>query len=405
MPRRFEKLWLTQRFFKNLNKKYSGNPTIDRKVANVLNSFLCDLDFVTRKKVQGNNTHKIFRTNLTGDDRLFDLPVDINSETLVINIGGHDAYKWAETYTGNPLDELSLGKKQEAKKEKVSAGENPRTFSLPWKNFKAVPGTYGEFLRKKDIARHGLDSDIIDNILATHTSTSLKDLSGLDRDTAEMIEASYLNKLPALKTSLPVPTVEAPKPIPIAKETLPSFLRVELSKYLAQVSEQQMKLIQSPHGRLTIVKGAAGTGKTIIGLRRVEYLATSEMFVNKILFICFNQVLESVAKQMLSDIFSVPISSKGIETNRIYRWMGKIKKDMAIKQHYKTLDNKRSQTLLIDIIENNAAPPGSNQNLKNTVYLIDEFKEILYGKNIRSLDEYLTIKRLGRVIPLVKMER
>lgn len=104
-----------------------------------------------------------------------------------------------------------------------------------------------------------------------------------------------------------------PREIVVKKENMaasPESLADGQKKYvlgeiIAKMREEQDTVMRAPHQGVTLVKGAAGSGKTNIAFHRIVYLTTEfaqEFRQDNIAVFCFNVALKQYLNNMLSEL-------------------------------------------------------------------------------------------------------
>lgn len=408
----FRKLWLSERFNRSLQQYLEGKPRRAGAVFRVLDGFLTDPATLQRSPIH-NPRHKLYHTRVSRGDRLIDLPLGghASAETLVLNIGDHSVNDWAEGYSGNPRDELGRSTAYAPPLSDGSGGEaergktNRRAASSPWRRASAHPGTYGEYLTSADLAYHHVAEELIPVVLNTDTRVPLENV-GLDRELADLLQTLYIQRLPAAPVPVPLPGLGPPPALPLTREQLPALLRMPLAKFLSQVSDEQRRLIERPGLGLMVVKGAVGTGKTVVGVRRIEHLLMTQLSP-RILFLCFNQVLRDTVYQMLQDVLGNRPEDLKVTVQTAYQWMGDLGQRCGVHPGARMVDRNELKQLVAEIRRGTPAPTARIAGLPDE-YVLSEIAEVIYGRAIQDEETYADPRqtdRSGRVIPISPEER
>lgn len=163
------------------------------------------------------------------------------------------------------------------------------------------------------------------------------------------------------------------------------------------VTKQQNNAInfQAEH---VLIKGAPGSGKTTVLLMKIEKILLSNPNA-RILLITYNKTLSTYAQKYLADR---GYSQRNLEVRTFHSWAFKYLK--TIKGKFSTYSPKEA-VLFDDCYENRKSTNHrfySDEKFKS--FLEDEIKWIK-GKGIVSEDEYLNIRRSGRVVSLQQPDR
>ncbi len=389
---------------------------------------------------------------------------DAERQTLLLNLGDHSVNQWAQRYDGDVAQELGrsvvhvtaeslkaperrqatpaaappeAGPRQAAApggpgspglepldsalldRRGASSQEPPPCEPLrpsPWRRPEGVPGTYGEYLTEADLRYHGVPEELIPVVLRTSARTQLVEV-GLEEPVADALETLYLDRLPSVSLPLPPPAVVRPEEprraegvVVLSADQLAGYLRLPLHKFLAQVSDEQRRLIEREDTGLIIVKGAAGTGKTVVGIRRIEHLLMAASRPLRVLFLCYNQVLRDSAYQMLKDAIGNRPEDLGVAVRTAYQWLGELKArylggrlELKLTGWAELLDGLRA------LRADPAFPPPTRRMAKlSDAYIAEEFAEVIYGRAVPDEAAYVDPQktpRPGRGTPLLPEER
>lgn len=412
----FDKLVLSPRYLKAQDGYLRKHPQHRGRVRRVLERYLTDLQAVDRTLIH-NPRYRIYHSSISDSDRLVDLPVAGNgaAQTILLNVGHHEVVEWAAHYAGDPQQELANAREL---RPRGSTGTHRRAVPQPSsdestgrstsRSCKAKPGTYGEYLPYQ-VIRRLVGDEMAQTVFDTRTTVPLVD-AGIDQDVADQLETMFINLLPAEPVQTPVPQVGSAPAIEITADEVPTLLRIPLVKFLATVTEEQRRLIQRPPGHLMVVKGAAGTGKTIVGVRRIEWLLSQPgLFAEPkpILYVCYNQVLRQAVLSMLEDILPAdPPWHDRVVVTTAWSLMGKLAHSIGGNHGPKLLAGQQLVPLVHEARQQVQAPTLRSQRLSDR-YVLDEICEVILAFGLHKESEYISSaqKRTGRGIPLYQVER
>jgi superfamily I DNA/RNA helicase/SOS-response transcriptional repressor LexA len=169
-----------------------------------------------------------------------------------------------------------------------------------------------------------------------------------------------------------------------------------------QLNSDQKRIVESPPGGHSLIKGVAGSGKTTIGIARLNFLKNHYcMNEDKILFATYNKTLINYSKKLFELYKSEELSllsldsDKNVELKTVDSLIWKY-----FKKHYKneyTLVSKKEQYAYLSKAMSLVSDKYDTDILsdKNMSFLLEEL-EWIKESGFRLLDEYLSVDRLGR---------
>lgn len=158
----------------------------------------------------------------------------------------------------------------------------------------------------------------------------------------------------------------------------------------------QVSLVRRQWGGPARISGAAGTGKTVVGLHRAVYLA--QRATGKVLFATFVNNLPKVASQLLETM--APNVAARIECTNLHRWAVELLQQRGVpyRLQQKQIEDCFSRAWL-------AARGPLAQIEPSPGYWEEEIEYVIKGRAITSLGEYLRLARPGRRTPLQNSHR
>ena len=209
--------------------------------------------------------------------------------------------------------------------------------------------------------------------------------------------------------SEPVPEVDLEREDRLAKALRSAKSKAELAPVegsLAQVLSQpiedwmvflhpdQLNLVERAHTGPARVRGAAGTGKTVVGLHRAAFLA--RCYDDPILFTTYIRTLPRVLDQLFTRL--APDVADRVEFRGVHSWaasyLHSIGRHLTIEPAQVAAAYNAAWT--------KCAPDGSPLARSGLpkAYFRDEIDWIIRGRGCRQVSDYLKLARSGRGTPL-----
>ena len=177
------------------------------------------------------------------------------------------------------------------------------------------------------------------------------------------------------------------------------LLNGDLNKWKIFLHPTQRKISEGDFPGSFKVSGAAGTGKTILALHRLKNLSKSVKLPCKILFTTFTKSLVNNLKDSVSGL---GIDLNKVVVTNIHNYIFEnAKNEKLIPGNAKIIDfsgSEAKEELWRECIE-------SCLSEYDTEFLMREFEEVILLNNIKTLDEYLLVPRVGLEKPLGRKER
>lgn len=183
----------------------------------------------------------------------------------------------------------------------------------------------------------------------------------------------------------------------LAAEQLRAARERPVESWMTFLHPDQLSLVRRRWGGPARITGAAGTGKTVVGLHRAAYLAQSG---GRVLYVTFVRNLPLIQKHLLERM--APAGSDRIEFTSLHRWavtllaqrgvaarLNVAKADDCFARAWRT---RGRHTCLADL------EPSPR-------YWEDELRHVIKGRDISSLPKYLAASRPGRRTALRKAHK
>ena len=184
-------------------------------------------------------------------------------------------------------------------------------------------------------------------------------------------------------------------------ELLEEYLNGDLSKWQIFLHPSQRKLVESNFNGSVKVTGGAGTGKTVVALHRLKYLANIETAGDsrKIVFTTFTNALTSNLSKLIDKMGVNPSKYELINIDGLVKKLALENK--LIRETDRIFDLYQSKSSLVfveDLLE-------SNLSEFDAGFLNEEIQKVIFFNNINSLEEYLNSSRIGRGKPITRKQK
>ncbi len=184
-------------------------------------------------------------------------------------------------------------------------------------------------------------------------------------------------------------------------EILTEFLNGELHKWQIFLHPSQRKLVESNFLGPIKVTGGAGTGKTVVALHRLKFLAGLQTGSDnrKVLFTTFTRTLTKNLQKLVEQM--------KVDTSKyLIKHIDMLVRDLAleydiIKESHRILDiyqSKSSRELWQEILETTLSEFEAD-------FLNDEVQKVILFNNVKDKESYLRTSRLGRGKPVSRKQR
>jgi superfamily I DNA/RNA helicase len=167
---------------------------------------------------------------------------------------------------------------------------------------------------------------------------------------------------------------------------------------MAFLHPSQAKLVRRSFNGPSRIRGAAGTGKTVVGLHRAAYLARSQE--KKILVTSFVRTLPDV----LSNLFVrlAPDAVDRVEFVGVHGFASRLLASRGISSNVKSAD----ATLVFNAAWRDHGVGGALELIdRDQRYWADEISKVIKGRGLTTFDEYSNLSRTGRRRPLTLDQR
>lgn len=391
----YQALHLTRSFFKSLERLTKRQPALAAQVDRVLDRYFTASESLERKPLES-TSRKLFRTKIDKEKRLVDesLGAAFPNELAILYVDHHEeALKWGREYRRDTLQLLREGGVSTRRGARVAEPPTPAYAIAERKP------AYGATLNRKLLQRAKVPAARHEAVLAAPAGSDLTAL-GLDEETAGRLTGTHFALSPVPRVALPVPGLAEAPALRVTAEQVAAVTRLPLNKLLATLTDEQRALARREGSAICVIKGAAGTGKTVIGVRRIEHLRQQlGLFDKPILFTCYNKVLANAVRQMIEDTLGCAPAEANVEVWTAYELLEQIRKDLGLTAPGSYVGAAKLLPLLRATRRSlgaAAAPLAawSDQSL------LDEILEMIYGRVLADEATYVNANRRGRGRPL-----
>ena len=198
-----------------------------------------------------------------------------------------------------------------------------------------------------------------------------------------------------------------------APQDLVKLKQGELQDFLLRLDPRQLKLCDWALKGPTMVKGGPGTGKSTVALYRIRSLLTMPKSTGKetALFTTYTRSLSHFNGQLIDSLLSKQ-QARRVEVRTIDQLVYEVIKESGFS--FQTMPPGYNKNVLERILRT-WLPPGRNEFEQNKrlrrikkltlSYLLDEFRWVIEGQQVESLDAYLVASRAGRKVGFNKSMR
>ena len=188
----------------------------------------------------------------------------------------------------------------------------------------------------------------------------------------------------------PATTLDIPD-LPSADEVqalhLESMLAPPIEEWMAFLHPDQAKLVRRSFGGPARIRGAAGTGKTVVGLHRAAYLARTRP--GKVLVTTYVRTLPAVLKNLLTRL--APEITDRVEFVGAHAFALRVLKERGVAVR---LDGRKASDAFSTVWRTSS---GDLKRLeKNTDYWKEEIESVIKGRGFTVFEQYADCARIGR---------
>jgi superfamily I DNA/RNA helicase len=195
----------------------------------------------------------------------------------------------------------------------------------------------------------------------------------------------------------PVRAESEPEPLldveDVAEVLLAGLMAAPIEEWMAFLHPSQAKLVRRSFNGPSRIRGAAGTGKTVVGLHRAAYLARSQR--GKVLVTSFVRTLPDVLGNLLTRL--APDAVGQVEFVGVHAFATRLLKQRGIHTNVKHAE----ASLAFKAAWRQVGLGGALALLDpNERYWQDEISKVIKGRGLTHFEQYANLTRTGRRRPL-----
>jgi superfamily I DNA/RNA helicase len=171
-----------------------------------------------------------------------------------------------------------------------------------------------------------------------------------------------------------------------------------LEEWMAFLDPEQARLVRRSFNGPSRIRGAAGTGKTVVGLHRAAYIARTQPGV--VLVTSFVSTLPAVQATLMQRL--APDIRERIEFVGTQSFAKRLLSDRGIRSNLQPAIADAE----FDIVWRTIGKPGPLGRLEpKPTYWEDEIEHVIKGRGITTFEEYANVERTGRLRGLTAEHR
>lgn len=182
--------------------------------------------------------------------------------------------------------------------------------------------------------------------------------------------------------------IDLPSNEEVEDAILESLMAEPIEEWMAFLHPDQAKLVRRSFNGPSRIRGAAGTGKTVVGLHRAAYLARSNP-KGKVLVTTYVRTLPKVLESLFARL--APELVDRVDFTSVHQLAHRILRDRGVKI---TLDPTKAGLLFDRAWAETSAPLVAIENNKD--YWQEEITHVIKGRGLTSLEQYRDCARVGR---------
>jgi hypothetical protein len=175
--------------------------------------------------------------------------------------------------------------------------------------------------------------------------------------------------------------------------------RGSIERWMTFIDPEQMRLVRRSFSGPMRIRGAAGTGKTVVGLHRAAYLAAAHPGA-RMLFTSFVRTLPAVLRNLYTRL--APDSVDRIEFVGLHRWASDHLRDRGVRVR---LDSDRSGAAFDAAFKDWRGRARLVTPSTPYGYWRDEVDAVIKGRGLHRFEQYDALVRVGRKTRLTSDDR
>jgi len=342
------------------------------------------------------------------------------TDIMFVHVNDHDkAYRWAEgrrIKLDNASNRIRVVEEIEKTQEVVAVDDSPSGLFAAFKDKKLISlGAADEAiviaraikteeeLEASEDRFDPLSFQVLYALAAGYSEEEVYSITGSAVDDPENTGDKSFEEL--ITTEESRQTIFTPQSI----EELRRFFDGELEGWRVWLHPEQRKLAYKDYNGPAMVRGGAGTGKTVVAMHRAKYIADQlasdpQKQGQKVLVTTFTTTLAKDIEANLKTLCPEHVmgSSSRIEVINLDRWGSQYLKKKQFDRRVATSskDLSKINDLWLEVFDTYQLPVGLTE-----VFVKAEWEHIIQAKGLVDLPAYLKISRAGRGTPLNRSKR
>ena len=342
------------------------------------------------------------------------------TDIMFVHVNDHDkAYRWAEgrrIKLDNASNRIRVVEEIEKTQEVVAVDDSPSGLFAAFKDKKLISlGAADEAiviaraikteeeLEASEDRFDPLSFQVLYALAAGYSEEEVYSITGSAVDDPKNTGDKSFEEL--ITTEESRQTIFTPQSI----EELRRFFDGELEGWRVWLHPEQRKLAYKDYNGPAMVRGGAGTGKTVVAMHRAKYIADQlasdpQKQGQKVLVTTFTTTLAKDIEANLKTLCPEHVmgSSSRIEVINLDRWGSQYLKKKLFDRRVATSseDHSKINDLWLEVFDTYQLPAGLTE-----VFVKAEWEHIIQAKGLVDLPAYLKISRAGRGTPLNRSKR
>lgn len=342
------------------------------------------------------------------------------TDIMFVHVNAHDkAYRWAEgrrIKLDNVSNRIRIVEEIKQSQESVNVDDSPSGLFAAFKDKKlrslgaadeaiAIAHTIEteEELEASEDRFDPLSFQVLYALAAGYSEEEVYSIVGSAIDDVENTGDKTFEELLATEESRQ--TIFTPESI----EELRRFFDGELEGWRVWLHPVQRKLAYKEYNGPAMVRGGAGTGKTVVAMHRAKYIADQlaadpQRQGQKVLVTTFTTTLAKDIEENLKTLCPDHVSGSmpRIEVINLDRWASQYLKKKQFDRRVVSTDEDLDQiaNLWLEVFDTYTLPDRLTE-----AFVKAEWEQIIQAKGLDDLNSYLKISRAGRGTPLNRAKR
>ena len=342
------------------------------------------------------------------------------TDIMFVHVNAHDkAYRWAEgrrVKLDNASNRIRIVEEIEQAQESLDVDDSPSRLFAAFKDKKlkslgaadeaiAIARTFEseEELEASEDRFDPLSFQVLYALAAGYSEEEVYSIVGEEIDNTGNTSDKTFEEL--LTTEESRQTIFTPESI----DELRRFFDGELEGWRVWLHPAQRKLAYKEYNGPAMVRGGAGTGKTVVAMHRAKYIADQlaadpQKQGQKVLVTTFTTTLAKDIKENMKTLCPEHVSGSTprIEVINLDRWASQYLKKKQFDRRVVTTDEDEKQIadLWLEVFDTCTLPDRLTE-----AFVKAEWEQIIQAKGLDDLNSYLKVSRAGRGTPLNRAKR